>query len=1178
MDDTNPAAVTAFIARWQNAGGSELANYQLFLGELIDLLALPKPEPATGQAEHDAYVFERAITFSHGDGHTSPGRIDLYRRGAFICEAKRVKLGAHTKGFDEALLKARSQAEGYARAIPATEGRPPFLLVVDVGHVIELYSEFSRSGGTYTPFPDPASHRIKLAELEKPEIRNRLRHIWLDADALDPAKVSAKVTKAIAADLAQLAKSLEAAGHAPEAVARFLTRALFTMFAEDVGLLPENAFRSLLADCGKTPESFLPLVGELWRSMDTGGFSAALRVSVLHFNGKLFHEADVLPLDAAQIGLLHRAAEHDWKFVEPAIFGTLLERALNPEERHALGAHYTPRAYVERLVLPTVIVPLRGQWVDVRAGALTLATEGDAKAAQALVRGFHQQLCAIRVLDPACGSGNFLYVTLEHMKRLEGEVLNQLAELGDTQSLLDLAGVSVDPHRFLGLELNPRAASLAELVLWIGHLQWHYRTRGHVNPPQPVLRDFRNIECRDAVLAYDSKQLVLDESGNPVTRWDGKTKKLSPITGEEIPDESAQVPQYRYLNPVPAQWPDADYIVGNPPFIGASTMRGALGDGYVEALRAAWPDVPDSSDFVMHWWQRAAELTLAGKLKRFGLITTNSLPQTFNRRVVADAMGKGLSLAFAIPDHPWVDTAGDANVRIAMTVGVSIASANGVLLNSTRELSVGDGAYDVEFTTSRGLIHQDLRIGANVASARTLRANERIANRGVQTLAKGFVIKAVDLEKVDPTKLIARPYLNGRDLTEKSRNVWVLDTYSLSEIELSSKAPKVYQWLLNRAKPGRDQNPRDTYKQNWWLLGENQPLMRESIKELNRFIATPITAKHRTFQFIDVSTLSDQALMVIATENTYPLGVLSSNIHLTWALASGGRLGVGNDPRYTKARCFETFPFPAFGPPTKFNQPLDSFGRESEKSSYLDDSWRIACRIEQLGEDIDAHRKRQQRDFPKLTLTGIYNVLEKLRSGEVLNAKEKTIHEQGLVSVLKQYHDELDIAVLAAYGWSDLIALQQIVNGNATPQSAGYVNRDTAAQALTDLLLERLVALNTERVAEESKGTVRWLRPEFQNPERTSAQHQTEIDTQTEDDEPLAESVPATAKAMPWPKDPAEQARAVADALSPQPQSLEQIAVRFSGKGPWKKRLPGLLQMLVALGRAREEGSGFVAG
>ncbi|HWS28003.1 MAG TPA: type IIL restriction-modification enzyme MmeI, partial [Xanthomonadales bacterium] len=395
-----PAAVDAFLARWSVNSGSELANYQLFLTELIALLDLPRPDPASEDTRDNAYVFERRVQFAHGDGSTSLGRIDLYKRGHFVCEAKKVKAGVHTKGFDLALMRARSQAEEYARALPADEGRPPFLIVVDVGHTVDLYAEFSRSGATYTPFPDPSSHRIRLPDLRKPEVIERLRAIWLEPQSLDPSRVAARVTRAIAADLAELARSLESAGQDAETVAGFLTRCLFTLFAEDVELLPPDSFKGLLAECEKHPPQFLPLLAELWRAMDVGGFSVALRSDLLRFNGKLFKQPQVLPLDREQIGLLARAARHDWRHVEPAIFGTLLERALDPTERHALGAHYTPRAYVERLVLPTVIEPLRADWNTAQAAALTLLAEGDAKGAIASVRAFHHELCSVRVLDP----------------------------------------------------------------------------------------------------------------------------------------------------------------------------------------------------------------------------------------------------------------------------------------------------------------------------------------------------------------------------------------------------------------------------------------------------------------------------------------------------------------------------------------------------------------------------------------------------------------------------------------------------------------------------------------------------------------------------------------------------------------------------------------------------------
>ena len=321
--------------------------------------------------------------------------------------------------------------------------------------------------------------------------------------------------------------------------------------------------------------------------------------------------------------------------MEPAIFGTLLVRALDPVERHKMGAHFTPRAYVERLVLPTVIEPLRAEWESAMAAALLLAEGGKRAEALAEIRAFQRRLASVRILDPACGSGNFLYVTLEHLKRLEGEVLEVLRKLGQEQALLELEGEIVRPEQFHGIEVNPWAAAIAELVLWIGYLQWHLRTAATLHGlPEPILRNLHNIECRDAVLAWDAVEPLLDADGRPVTRWDGRTTKTHPVTGEPVPDETARVPAYRYINPRPAEWPEADFIVGNPPFIGTARMREALGDGYAEAIRRVYPHVPDSADYVMFWWDKAAELVRTGRARRFGLITTNSLRQTFNRRVV----------------------------------------------------------------------------------------------------------------------------------------------------------------------------------------------------------------------------------------------------------------------------------------------------------------------------------------------------------------------------------------------------------------------------------------------------------------------------------------------------------------------------------------------------------------
>ena len=276
-------------------------------------------------------------------------------------------------------------------------------------------------------------------------------------------------------------------------------------------------------------------------------------------------------------------------------------------------------------MLPTVVEPLRAEWDAVKAAAVTLDRQGNQKEAAAEVQSFHRRLCEIRVLDPACGTGNFLYVTLEHLKRLEGEVFNALDRLGHEQAALEMAGFTVDPHQLLGLEVNPRAAAIAELVLWIGYLQWHFRTRGRVAPPEPIIKNFHNIECRDAVLAYDQAEPVLDASEQPVTRWDGRTHKLHAVTGEKVPDESVRTSVLRYVNPRPAAWPEAEFIVGNPPFVGNKPMRLTLGDGYVEAVRKVWTEVPETVDFVMYWCSHAAELLAQGKVSHFGFITTNSI-------------------------------------------------------------------------------------------------------------------------------------------------------------------------------------------------------------------------------------------------------------------------------------------------------------------------------------------------------------------------------------------------------------------------------------------------------------------------------------------------------------------------------------------------------------------------
>jgi hypothetical protein len=1153
--------IVAFIARWRDASGSERANYQLFLTELTEALDLPRPQPATGQARDDAYVFERRVDIAHADGSVTHGFIDLYRRGCFVLEAKQTGLELDSGGWDRAMLRAHAQADAYARALPADEGRPPFIVVVDVGRSIELYADFSRSGATYVPYPDPAHHRIRLADLHHDAIRQRLRRLWLEPLKLDPSREAARVTRAIADQLARLAKALEAQGHAPQRVAHFLMRALFCMFAEDVGLLPQQdgvgAFTGLLHSVRDRPDAFVPALQLFWQTMNHGGFDGRLLAPIRRFNGGLFAHPDVIALTPEQIDLLLQAARADWRQVEPAIFGTLLERALDPAERHALGAHYTPRAYVERLVLPTLIDPLRADWQTVQVVASAALQQGKPQQAIAEVRAFHHRLCHTRVLDPACGSGNFLYVALEHMKRLEGEVLNLLADLGDTQGRLEMAGLTVDPHQFLGLEVNPRAAAIAEMVLWIGYLQWHYRIHKSLDSlPDPVLRDFHNIEHRDALLAYDRVELETDEAGRPLTRWDGRTTKPHPVTGEPVPDETARVPIERYVNPRPATWPEADFILGNPPFIGAANLRRALGDGYAEALRRTWPDVPDSADFVMVWWHIAALAVREGRARRFGFITTNSLRQIFNRRVVEahlKAAPNPLRLAFAIPDHPWVDAADGAAVRIAMTVGCRDAR-EGLLQTVIAERDTGEDALDVTLAAREGVIHADLSIGADVTGAVPLQANLGISCPGVKLHGAGFIVTpeqaaGLGLGQQAGLDRVIRPYRNGRDLTDKPRGVMVIDLFGLTADEVRERYPAIYQWVVERVKPERDQNNRASYRQNWWIFGEPRREWRAMSAHLPRYIATVETAKHRLFQFLDAAILPDNMLIAIASDDAFHLGVLSSRVHATWALATGGRLGMGNDARYNKTRCFETFPFP-------------------DADTGLTDALRE--RIRHHAEAIDAHRKRVLATHAELTLTGLYNVLEALRAGQPLSPKEQAVHQAGLVSVLASLHDELDEAVLAAYGWSDLAAPLVGRPGATTP----LPDKPPEQAAAEEELLARLVACNARRAAEEAQGHVRWLRPAYQHPHGQAAVQTTVALDGTDEAAPAAG--PSATGPLPWPQALREQIAAVRAALGPTPQPAATLAARFV-----RRPLPAVEAVLAALadlGLAVQTPEGWRAG
>jgi hypothetical protein len=1117
MNEADRARVETFIKRWAGSSGNERANYQLFFAEMCDALGVDRPFDK-GRIPNDPYCFDKDVKIFHPSGKVTPGFIDFYKAEHFLIEAKQggttSKKGTAKRGTNTYLRemeKAFVQAIAYTRSLSS---KPPFLLTCDIGDHFELWMGFSGDYGGYG-----ARREIGLIELRKADVFDLFVDIFSNPQQRNPEKIAARVTREVAADLAELAKRMEA-NVDPQQVAQFLMRCIFTMFAEDVGLLKEHLFTQALETRWiLNPKTFKPEVEALWEAMNEGT-SFGFHGKLLRFNGGLFAESQAFALTKAQLEVLLQAAKRDWCNVEPAIFGTLLERALDSRERSKLGAHYTPRSYVERLVKPVVMEPLGDRWIAVQAEVKQLLNAGESeptanqrKKASSVLEAFLTELQQVKILDPACGSGNFLYVTLDLLKGLESEVLRRLEDVtGSAQLRLDIA--QVNPSQFLGIEINPRAAAIADLVIWIGYLQWHFRRFGDIPPIEPVLREYKNIKHGDAVLVYDRREPEVDATGKMRTRWGGRMMK-SPVTGEDIPDPTDQITIYRYLNPRAAEWQEADYIVSNPPFIGNFKMREILGDGYVEALRKVYKYVPDTVDFVMYWWHKAAELVRIGKIYKFGLITTNTLSQVRQRKVVEyhQSQNNPIQLFFTVPDHPWVDEG--ASVRIAMTAGelrkaeklaqnIRMGTVNSTELGETPE----DSAESITISwKSVGNIFSNLQSGSDVGSTVALKSNEKLSCPGVQLCGPGFILESDNFDQVENEVIFA--YLHGRDFMQTSRQVKVIDLFNLKIEEVQQMYPKAYQWVLERVKPHRETSRDKKLRENWWLFERPRPELREAIKGLKRYIATVETSKHRVFAFLYSQVLPDKMLIAIALDDAYFLGVLSSRVHVTWSLAAGGTLE--DRPRYNKTRCFDPFPFPT---------PI---GIQKQT-------------IRELGERLDSHRKRVQATHPEVTITGMYNLLEKLRQGEPLDDKDKAFNQKALVSTLKQIHDELDAAVFAAYGWEPTLTDDQI--------------------------LENLVTLNAQRAEEERNGLIRWLRPDYQAPGETYVQPSLAgITTQTET--PIAPT-----EQQPFPKTLKEQLWAIRDLFRTQSGewTAAQVTAHFKAASRKQKVILDCLESLEDLG------------
>jgi hypothetical protein len=658
-------------------------------------------------------------------------------------------------------------------------------------------------------------------------------------------------------------------------VARFVIACVCTLLAEEVGVCAGGLRAGLGGRWLRRPELFAGEVAGLWAEMCAG--APALPVEVLR-------GCSAPTLTGAELGLLAAAAEHAWTEVEPEVLGTLLERGLAARERSLLGAFFTPRGFIERLVEPTVIEPLRDEWTRVLAAANGAGREEAVRGC----RDFLKRLRGVRVLDPACGTGNFLYVALDLLRGLEAEVLAALRGLGEAAE-----GV-VRPDQLVGIEKNRGSRDIAALVLWIGFVR-----RGWSGGAVPA----GELIVGDAVLRCEREEDVVDEQGAPVTvRRQGKRG-----TGE--------APRLRrYHAPRPADWPEAEFIVSNPPFIGNKRMRALLGDGYAEALRVAYAErVPGDVDLVAYWWHRAAEILQApgSRLRRFGFITTNSVRQRQTGELLRRHLADGsMVLHFACADHPWVDPSADgdaAAVRISMTVARRADEAGA---RAPRLLTVVGAREEAR----SGEIHADLTIGADLRGARPLLANRGLCFQGMNLVGDGFRLEdeaVTAMFGAGPRPAALRRYVMGRDLKKAACPRYVIDFFGHDLEQARAAAPELFNWVETTVKGLRANNTRENYRRRWWQFGEARPGLRRALVGLRRYVATAETSRHRFFVMLDADVVPDHQLYAVASDDAYVLGVLSARPHVAWALHAGGRNGAGNDPRWTSSATFAPFPFPA---------------------------------------------------------------------------------------------------------------------------------------------------------------------------------------------------------------------------------------------------------------------------
>jgi len=820
---------TAFIAKWRANTRNERAAAQEHFLDLCVLLDEPTPNSDPTGA---AYAFEKGATKASG----GDGWADVWRRGCFAWEYK----GKH-KDLDG----AHRQLLQYAGALE----NPPLLVVSDIERIV-----------VRTNWTNAVSerHELLLPELADPARFALLKSVFSDPDRLRPGKTREVLTGQVAGEFAKLAGQLRRRGHDAMDVAHFVNRLVFCLFANYVGLLPAGLFERMLAAARKNPSRFQGYARLLFAAMAERGGEVDF-TPIPWFNGGLFDTDAALPLDADDVALVQRAAALDWAEVDPSILGTLFERGLDPDKRSQLGAHYTDRAKIELLIDPVIRRPLEAEWDAARAGieaalgkaaaakALASATKARNEA-EGLLRAFLDRLRAYRVLDPACGSGNFLYLSLLALKDLEHRVMVEAEALG-----LQREFPQVGPEAVLGIELNPYAAELARVSVWIGHIQWA-RRHGFPAPSDPVLRKLDTIECRDAVLAEDG---------------------------------------------APAPWPAADAQVGNPPFLGGKRLRTVLGDAYCDRLFAAYAGrVPAEADLVCYWFSRAQQAIAAGQVAHVGLVATQSIRKGANRRLL-DGIAQVGVIYNAWADEPWAVEGADVRVSLVCFAAEAPGAArlNGKEVPAIHpDLTAGD---------------------ADLTTAQPLAENRDVAFMGDTKggafdvpgdLARRWLLLPSNANG-RPNADVLRPWANGMDVTRRPSDTWIVDFgTNMSEMKAAFYAAP-FAHVAENVRPKRAENKREAYARNWWRHVEPRPRMKAALAELPRFIVTPRVASHRLFVWMAHPTLPDSRIFAFARDDDTTFGILHSRFHEAWSLALASRHGVGNDPTYNNVTCFETFPF-----------------------------------------------------------------------------------------------------------------------------------------------------------------------------------------------------------------------------------------------------------------------------